>query len=367
MSPRIRVYAMPDGRAINPYQKLLADALAPLGAVVTHPKGYRRVLPLARAVLDGEWPDVLHLHWPNMYLRSEQPVIRTAYCIRILADVALVRSRGIPVVWTLHNLVTHDTATPGLELWFGRRLAAQVDHIIAHSDGAKREAVAQFKISPDKITVVPHGRYGTVYGAPVDRVTARARLGMPAASPMALFFGTVRPYKGVLQLLEAWPRVSAERGDAVLRIAGYAADPDYQKAVERCAEGQPSVVLTLNYVPDKDVATLLSAADILVLPYKDSLTSGTLALATTYDVPVVTPKYEGTAGMTRGVFARSTAPEDLSDAMSEALAMAGEPRTPHAAADDWVQIAQMHRDVFAQCLRRRRGCGVRRRSHRPWG
>ena len=139
----MRVAMLPDWRQGNPYQALLAEALAPLGVEAVFPAGYRRGMPLSRALLPRPRPDLLHLHWPTPYLRSGRTVPRAAYCLRTLADLALGRQSGLtdlpwvnrrvrkwepePLRWlALHGMYALMAASDRAETRTGResRLAA---------------------------------------------------------------------------------------------------------------------------------------------------------------------------------------------------------------------------------------------------
>jgi glycosyltransferase involved in cell wall biosynthesis len=338
------VLSMPDYRRDNPYQTLLAEALAPLGVSVAFPGGYRRGLPITRAVA-VERPDLLHLHWPTPYLRNAQGALRAIYCARTLLDIAVVRACGVPMVWTVHNLISHDTPTPRLELAFSRRLVALANALIVHSEGARKEVIARLGAAPERISVVPHGTFRPVYGARVARSEARNRLGVPQEARLALFFGMVRPYKGVTNLLAAWPRVAATRGDAFLLIAGDPRDETYAAKVRAAAEGLTCARLVLQYVPDAEVPLYMGAADVLVLPFEKSFTSGTVALAKGYGVPVVLPEVIGAEDGATAVRARSTGPDDLADAILTALS--APPAAEADERDDWPDVATAHARTFA--------------------
>lgn len=344
---RIRVATFPDWRRDNPYQRLLAEALAPLGVKATFPRGYRRGLPLSRQVLKQPRPDVLHLHWPTPYLRSGRTALRAAYCLRTLGDVALVRRAGIPVVWTVHNLVTHDTPTPRLERWFSARLARLADRLIVHSEAAANEVVAVLGATQDKIAVIPHGSFSPAYGPAPLRAEARAALDLPMDVPVALFFGMIRPYKGVLNLLRAWAALGELRGDAFLVIAGDAPDPDHTAEIRRLAEESSGVRLDLRRIPDAEVPILMAAADLLVLPFESSLTSGTVRLAQDYGRPVVVPRVPGAADASSAIMAESTDPDALGAAILRGLRTADEPLQTPAPPNDWPRIAATHRSVYA--------------------
>ncbi|MCB5200650.1 glycosyltransferase family 4 protein [Loktanella sp. TSTF-M6] len=345
----MQVRAAPDWRQGNPYQQLLAQALSPLGVDVTFPCGYRRGLPLWRDLRSGPRPQILHLHWPEAYLRRTAPLLRAAYVLRTLADLALVKRGGTRLVWTAHNLTGHDTATPRLDLVFARRLAGLADRIITHGDGARDAVVDRLGADPARITVIPHGTFRDVYGPAPDRATARAALGLDPDLPLALFFGMIRPYKGVLPLLDAWEALGTRRGAAQLMIAGEAPDPTHASAVSARAQHLPQVRLDMGKVPDDRVPLLLAAADVLVLPFAASLTSGTVTLAQDYGVPVVVPRTPGTAEARNAVIADDTTPGPLGQAILQALALPRGPRTPDPATG-WDRVAAQHRAVFEQAL-----------------
>ena len=226
----------PDYRADNPYQQLLADALCRLGVSTEFPSGYRRVLPLTRAA-GKPLPNVLHLHWASAYLRADSAIWRAAYAAKLVADLHLLRLRGVRIVWTVHNLAAHEERTPALDLWVYRRLARLADVLVVH-DPAARAAVSQaYCVAPDKLRVVPHGHLRDAYGPPTPQSAARARLNLPADGRVLLFFGMLRPYKGVSELLAAWRLLADDHPDGHLLVAGLAADARYAAALRGCGEG----------------------------------------------------------------------------------------------------------------------------------
>lgn len=343
---RMRVAMLPDWRQANPYQKLLATSLEALGVDVVFPQGYRRVLPFSRTLLRAPRPDVLHLHWPTPYLRSNRTVARAAYCLRTLADLWLVRRAGIRLVWTVHNLVTHDTPTPRLERWFSGRLAALADRLIVHSEAAAKAAVATLGASRAKIDVVPHGSFRSIYGEPPARSDARAILGLGDDQAVVLFFGMIRPYKGVPDLLHAWKALGERRGDALLLIVGYASDPEYASEIMEIAARVPQTRLDLRFVPDAEVPILLAAADLVVLPFAASLTSGTVRLARDYGLPVVAPLVPGTADAEGVVAVENTGPEALSQGILRGL-RGDRHRDLRNEPPGWNEIAEMHLGAFS--------------------
>ncbi|WP_299938760.1 glycosyltransferase [uncultured Pelagimonas sp.] len=349
----MQVLVAPDGRSINPYQQLLADAAAPLGLSMTFLQGYRRVLPLSRAIRTQK-PDLLHLHWPSHYLRSDRTFLRTAYCLRTLSDLKLVQMRGIPVVWTVHNLVTHDTPTPRLERWFSSRLAKLADRLIVHSPAAREAVIETLGADEDKIDIIPHGSFRSAYGALPDRAGARAALDIAPDRPVVLFFGMIRPYKGVPNLLSAWEALGDQRKDGLLVVAGSVTDDAYGEEIRSQAEATPQTRLELRYIRDDELTLLLAAADVLVLPFENSLTSGTVTLAQDYGLPVVVPQVAGSEGARGAIFAKDTTPAPLGAAILTGLA-AGRSRPELQEDTTWDNVARRHAEVFQAAFERRNG------------
>jgi glycosyltransferase involved in cell wall biosynthesis len=290
----MKVAQFPDYRKDNPYQQLLADALIKLGVEVTFPQGYRRGLPFSRALARPHRVDVLHLHWLTPYLRGNSYPGKVAYSLKLLLDLQLVKARGVSLVWTVHNLVSHETTTPKLEIWLSRRLAALADALIVHSEHAKAAVIDHFIVSADKIKIIPHGDFADAYGEKVPRSEARRRLAMDPQLPIFLFFGMIRPYKGVEQLLKIWKQTPSVHQRALLVIAGEAREPGLANSISILTIGNPNVHLHMRYVSDIEVPLFFGAADYAVLPFTKSLTSGTVALAHTFSVPIIAPRLEAT-------------------------------------------------------------------------
>lgn len=350
----MKVAQFPDYRNDNPYQQLLVKALAELGVEVLFPQGYRRGLPFSRALAAQSRVNVLHLHWLTPYLKGQSFSAKAVYALKLLLDLWLVKARGVRLVWTVHNLVSHETRTPKLEIWLSRRLAALADALIVHSEGAKDAVTEQFKVGPDKIAIIPHGDFGDAYGEKVPRADARQRLGLDPQIPVVLFFGMIRPYKGVEQLLDTWRQTPSLNQNAILVIAGDARDRELAKSISVAASGNPNVHLQMRFIPDDEVPVFFGAADCAVLPFTQSLTSGSLALAQTYSVPVVAARTEGTtaARSKAGSYCFDTNDaHGLASAMKTALEDLSSGRSAPCEVDTgceqgWTSIARLHQAVY---------------------
>jgi glycosyltransferase involved in cell wall biosynthesis len=116
----------------------------------------------------------------------------------------------------------------------------------------------------------------------------RARYGVPAGRPVVLFFGGIRPSKGVPDLIEAFADARSEV-EASLLIAGHPAgvEPaDLEDLAERRGVAA-DVVVDPRYIPLAAIGPLLRTATLVALPYRSATASGVLQTAYAFERPVV--------------------------------------------------------------------------------
>jgi beta-1,4-mannosyltransferase len=290
----MRILMMPDYRADNPYQSLLETALQAGGADVHFPQGYSRIFPIFRAAT-AKKVEILHLHWLTPYLKGKTFGVALIYAIKFLIDIGLVRCFGIRVVWTIHNSVSHESKFPRLESWVQDWLSRFVDGVIVHHQSAKADFCQTYGLNPAKVTVIPHGHYRDVYPRAIAAAEARKLLNLPQEGLIYLSLGMIRPYKGLENLLNVWRCNSSVQSDQILLIAGKALDPSFGESIAQQATGLSNVVLHAQFIPNQDIHLYFSAADVVVLPFEQILTSGSLILAMSYAKPIIAPRRGGVA------------------------------------------------------------------------
>jgi glycosyltransferase involved in cell wall biosynthesis len=102
-----------------------------------------------------------------------------------------------------------------------------------------------------------------------------------------LFFGAIRDYKNLPELMKAFR--DWEKRDAVLIVAGNCRDPRLEAAIRKQAADVPNLHLEIRHIPRESVYRYFYAADLVVLPYREILNSGTALLALTFGKPVLVP------------------------------------------------------------------------------
>ena len=293
-SKRRQVMMMPDYRIDNPYQTLLTKALHAEEVEVHFPWGYHRVLPIFRAIRNQKKRiDILHLHWVNPYIKGNNSSIKWIYAIKFLLDIFAVRLSGVRVVWTVHNLISHDSKFSKIELWVRQRLSKIVDRLIVHNYSSLKSITQLYQFDVSKATVISIGNYRDVYAAPVKSIEARKILGLPTEGYIYLWQGILRPYKGVETLIEAWANHTKLLTDHTLIIAGKPQDEAYGQYIESMAAQVERVHCELKFIEDEKIHLFYSAATVVVLPFKQILTSSSLVLAMSYAKPIIAPRIGG--------------------------------------------------------------------------
>jgi D-inositol-3-phosphate glycosyltransferase len=244
-------------------------------------RGLRHIRSLLRLVIAAMREGPRLVHWQYLQLLPAD----------ILA-LLLIRMLRIPVVYTAHETVPW-TATGRLARYLLRALYSFADAIVVHNEMDATSLRESFGIGRQKIRVIPHGDYQLFADPSMDQSHARSYLAIPQNRPTALFFGSLRPSKGLDTLLAAWPSVTEALPDAHLVIAGRpdsALDRRLIHTLEQMARhGRTagSITARLDRIPDADINAYYRAADVVVLPYHAITTSGVLRYAYSSARPVI--------------------------------------------------------------------------------
>jgi glycosyltransferase involved in cell wall biosynthesis len=143
-------------------------------------------------------------------------------------------------------------------------------------------------VSADRISVIPHGPLLTAQPQ-IERDAARQQLGLPLEAELLLFAGLIEPYKGLADLIAAFGGLAARRPLARLIVAGKPNEPFAPYARQLDALGlRGRTVLDLRFLPEPQLAAYLCAADVVVLPYRATTSSGLLFAARRFGRAVVT-------------------------------------------------------------------------------
>jgi glycosyltransferase involved in cell wall biosynthesis len=292
----LRVLARPafENRRKNPYNWRLYSGLRERGVLVEE---YG-----AKKLFSGHY-DICHVHWPeSTFNASLIEALATTRCL--LHAVDWLRARGTKLLWTAHNLRAHEQRFPREEAAFWRQFLARVDGFIALSQASLELTQQHFpELSDRPAFVVPHPHYRGEYPDGIARSQARARLGLAQDAHVVLFFGRVLDYKNVPELIRvvrALPR-GVDGRQVMLVVAGRPHDRRCEQAVLRAAEGEARVILHLRFISREETQLYFRAANLVALPYREILNSGSAVLALGFDRPVLMPRFAAGEELERSV------------------------------------------------------------------
>lgn len=292
-----------------------------------------------RGFLDRTRPDVVVLQWwTGAVLHS------------YLLLTSLVRARGAKVVVEWHEVQdTGEARIPGVVRYVRSAmglLLRRVDAHVVHSEFDSELLQKAYGLDPRQITTIPHGPYDHV----LDTAAVHADAATADSPLRLLFFGTIRPYKGLEDLVEAFsslPRDLAEKFR--LTVVGETWE-GWTEPLDAIAASphRDRIDLVNRYVTDAEVRTHFAAADAVVLPYRRSSSSGPLQMAMSAGLPTVVTSVGGlveAAGDYDGaIFVPPRAPVALATALQRLLDLRGERYAdPHS----WETSVTRFAEVFA--------------------
>jgi len=253
-----------------------------------------------------------------------------------LIMIALLRRRT-SVILQCHNVGDKEPAA--WKRWLTNRVLRRGDALVVHAQSEAREAWTRSGGRQVVTTFLPVHELG---GAIPSRTDARATLGITAPN-VALFFGHVRPFKGLDIALRAWRELKA---DVLLVVAGEAwwekaaeyealaqelgltvilsrrstvEGPPHYRAEGRGSFDRPSaaqddraVRFDFRFIPDSEIATFFAAADVVLAPYRIEAQSGVALTAFHFARPVIATTVGGLPEIIDGSNGILIPPEDPS-------------------------------------------------------
>lgn len=233
-------------------------------------KDWRKTLSL----IERFQPDIVIYQWWTTFW-----ALATSWLLHKL------KKAGINVKVLIHNAFPHEST------WFDKRLTAwalrEARHFVTMTEGeAKR---LRSVVSPQvEILTAPHPVYRQFPSSGLSKIEVRKKLDLPLDVPIALFFGFVRPYKGLSVLLDAMAKLKSWNSDLHLVVAGEFWDDQavYENQIEML-EIIDMVTIRANYIPDSEAGLYFEAADLFVAPYIGGTQSGSIKQAIGYGLPLV--------------------------------------------------------------------------------
>jgi glycosyltransferase involved in cell wall biosynthesis len=280
-------------------------------------------------------PDIVHWQWAPLP-QLDLPVLRH------------LPAGG--TVFTAHDVLPRRSAG-AVARW--RSLYDSCDRVITHSENGRARLLGDVGVDPERVVIVAHPVIPGAGGPePRDR---------PEAGETVLFFGLLRPDKGLDVLIEALPALVSRVPGARLEVIGsprMAMEPLRARAE---ALGVASrISWDLRFVSDAEAAAAFARATVICLPYREIENSGVLAEALRHGVVPVTTAVGGLPEILSRYDLPAPVPIDDAAALASRLAEAltDEALRARAAAGmrrargelTWARAAETHEQLYLDVL-----------------
>jgi glycosyltransferase involved in cell wall biosynthesis len=315
----MRVQLVDPSAFTPPYDRALAAALARAGADVELITSRFLYGPVPQA--DGYRVEEL------FYRRSaerglEAPARRARKLLEHLGDMRRFRARpdgdvvhyqwltvpaldvhllppARPRVMTAHYVLPPSPSVR--QVGVARSVFGSMDAVIAHSEHGAGRLREEVGLDPERVRVISHGAFDYLTELADERPLPDELEG--AEGPVFLFFGLLRPYKGIDVLLRAFARL---RGAELWIVGNPRMDLAPLRALADQAAGR--VRFLARFVADAEIPALFRRADVVVLPYRDAEHSGVVYTALAFGKPLVLSDVGGFAEVAAEGAARTRAP-----------------------------------------------------------
>lgn len=211
-----------------------------------------------------------------------------APCFGVISMIVGFR-KSIKRLAILDNIIPHekrflDTLLTSFFVW-------QIDGFLAMSQSVATD-LKGFTLQK-KCILSPHPLFDN-FGPPIDKITARNYFGLNEDHKVLLFFGFIRPYKGLDLLLEALAKTKSAQLKLIIAGEFYTDEKPYFEMVERLGIGE-KLVWKNHFISNEEVGIYFCAADLVVQPYKHATQSGVTQIAYHFEKPMIVTNVGGLA------------------------------------------------------------------------
>lgn len=363
---RISVLVTP--RDQNPYQELLYNGVSGAGVRVHYADGPTPsqtlnllLSPILLAWYRARGFRLLHVHWIFQFSLPWARETRWARCAMewwFRFYLFCASHLGYDVIWTAHDLLPFDQIfrddTRARDL-----LIANSRAIIALSNAS---AEVLRSLGAKNVHVVPFGSYLDPYPVNISRDEARSVLGFGSGDVVITLMGRIERYKGADRLLAAMGQLPTTSRIKVM-IVGSCSEDLYREELLALSDGvKGRAVLSLEWVPDDELARYLQSSDFAAFPFREITNSSSVILAASFGLPVVIPDMQMLRDVPSASAIRYEQESDPAiDSLVEALLIAenlpdAEYRAMSAAAtswargSDWSTVARKTIEVYTSIL-----------------
>ncbi|MGG7507707.1 glycosyltransferase [Plantibacter sp. YIM 135249] len=324
----------------NPYNIMLLDAIRAVPGVTLLDFSWR-------TALIGRY-DAFHAHWPEILVDGHTPLKKFARQLCFVLFLLRLTITRTPIIRTLHNIGLPSGISRRerwLLTWFERRttLVITLNESTPVPQGAES-------------VLIPHGHYRDWYARFPREAVIDGRFG---------YFGMVRRYKGVEQLVEAFTALPRTGESYSLRVGGRPSSTELAETIRGLGDGDGRIGFTFDFLEPSELVALATASELVVLPYRFMHNSGGILTALSLGRPVLAPDNDVNRALAAevgdGWVHGFTGDLDASDLIRALDAVRSDPARPlpDLSGRDWDVMGAAHVAAFRRARAILRGDGDR--------
>lgn len=196
------------------------------------------------------------------------------------------------IVYICHNVVPHEGGGV-LDRRFALTVLRQGDAFIVHSEQDLHRLHALLPHASVTRAQLPTYAELAQHTDQAALDALRRQLGIAPETPVLLFFGFVRPYKGLEFLIQAMPLVLKQMKAHLLVVGEFWTAPEFYQRYAREYGVEDSITFVNEYVPNEQLGPYFDLSDVVVLPYISATQSAVVQLAFGFGKPVITTRVGG--------------------------------------------------------------------------
>jgi beta-1,4-mannosyltransferase len=308
----MKILVYPKGE--NPYQELLYQPLRRRGIEIEYfysefiDNKHGFVLgiptfPVRLLIYRLKGFNVLHLHWLTPFvIPVNNSIARFLSSVYVISFILWTKLLGFKLVWTMHEILPHEKEFHN-DIYIRKLVSNFSNSLILHSQHSKQDAI-DLGFNLQNSCVIPIGSYTEPYLNDTTKEEARGKLGISDAEFVFVFFGLIKQYKGIENLLVSFEKLMHTNSthNIHLVIAGKCLDDGVLNIMQNYAMRYPTRIHLYNkHIPDEEVQLYFNASDIAVFPYEKNTTSSSILLAFSFGKPIIAPLLGSINDIPRGL------------------------------------------------------------------
>lgn len=218
-------------------------------------------------------PDLIIIQWWHPYF---------APCYW---SILKLLKKNIKVIFLCHNVIPHERFL--FDEFIIKKLLCKADGYIVHSKTEIKNLLSIVKNAKYKLNVLPSFNNFN-FSENLTKSDARKRLNLKNDTKVLLFFGFIRKYKGLHNLINSMPAILKKLDNVKLLIVGEFRDDksEYLELIKR-NKLKDNIIIVDDYIQDKEIENYFVASDVVVLPYETATQSGIVQIAYSFKKPVI--------------------------------------------------------------------------------